>query len=218
MSSLSLSEIETLAQNHARDDGFNLISGGGLVITNWVYRRLVAARPWDDFNITDSTLSTEENVGVYAWLVGPVFTDVRAIRVQDWEDADEFKLIVPVRSMQTWNKKRREPNGFPEVYRRYIGVNGLEVIEFRPTPSIGGQTIEIEGIVEPMELLSANDSTDFKLKGIDEAFALILAGFYLAKKGTQARATQLFGMAAEQIRANTGKEISAKELGELITD
>jgi hypothetical protein len=211
---LQFSEITSLVRYHMRVEDQAVTSGDELAITNLALRRFVALMDWEDYTLIDTSLSTTAGIGTYAWLTHPVYANVLSLEIQDQEKDDIYTRVVPGRSIQQWLALEGALPGFPQQYRLYTGSDDKTTLELRPAPKYGGKTIRIDGVVEPEPVESEQERTRFRLRGVDDAFSMVLAAVFLAKKGGQARAQQLIDMAASTIRMNTGKEISPDEIRE----
>ena len=214
---LQLNEIETTVRYLMRVEDQSVTSGTELEMANLTLRRFVALLPWEDYTLIDTSLATTAADGTYDWLTSPVYADVLSLEVQDGDDPtgpDTYKRVVPSRSIQQWLALERRTADFPEQYRLYTGSTDKTVLELRPAPKYGGKIIRVDGIIEPEPFESGIERTRFRLRGIDDAFAMALSAVLLAKKGQQARAEQLVRSASDTIRQNTGKEISPDEIRE----
>ena len=213
---LQLSDIQTQVRYHMRVAEEVIVSGNGLVMANLTLRRFVAIMPWEDYTLIDTSLTTVAGSRNYDWPTSPNYGNVLSLEIQDGDDPtdpDSFKRIVPGRSIQQWLAAEREPADLPLLYRLYNNADKTR-LELRPAPKYADKTIRIDGIIEPEEFEGEQERTRFRLRGIDDAYALALAAFLLAKKAQNARAQQLLGFATDTIRMNTGKEISPDELRE----
>lgn len=211
---LQLSEIEDQVRYHMRVDDQTITSGTELVMANLTLRRFVALMPWEDYTVIDTSLQTTADTATLDWLKNPVYADLLSLEVQDQDDEDAYKRVVPARSIQQWLALERRDPGFPEQYRFYSADEDTTTLELRPAPKYGGKTIRADGVIEPLPFESGQERTRFRLRGIDDAYAMALAAVLSAKKGQQARAQQLLGWASDTIRMNTGKEISPDEIRE----
>lgn len=213
---LQLSEIETLVQYHLRRGDQLITTGTELAITNFVFRRFVAMLPWEDFTRiyplpTTSTAGTK----TYTWPKQPNFQEVLSIEIQDWGDQLEYKRVVPGRSIREWLLLEGAPDDLPRQYRIYRDISTENsVLELRPAPRATGLIIRVEGIIEPQPFVSSIETTQFRLQGIDDAFALALAGVFAAKIGQQERSKQLIAWAASTIQLYSDKEVSPDRIRE----
>lgn len=210
-----LDDVQDMVRVHARSSGYVITSGEGLNLANYVQRRMAGFLPWEDLTRTDDTMTTTASTATYDWLAEPVrFLDVTYIGIQDGEEGNEYKRVVPVRSEREWEQFGRMQPDLPQVYRLY-GDETLAAfnkkIEFRPAPKYGSKTIRRIGVMEPDDLYDGA-FTPWRVAYYDDIYELLVAAVLLAKRGEQARSAQLMQMAAEQIQANLGREIAPAEL------
>ena len=211
-----LSEIEMLVQYHLRRSDQLITTGTELAITNFVFRRFVALTNWEDYTrIYPLPTLTTANLKTYTWPSTPNFGNVLSLEIQDYGDGLKYKRIVDARSIKEWLALESAPSELPYQYRIYRDVTTeVATLEVRPAPKVDGLTIRIDGMVEPAPFVGPVDRTDFRNAGIDDAFALALAGVFAAKLGQQERSQQLVAWSGDTIRLNTGKEISPDEIRE----
>ena len=210
-----VSDLQVAARFHARDDELTLTSGEGLYALNFSLRRMAALLAWEDLTRVDETLRSTGGQAAYDWITVVSFLDIRLMQMQDKEEGDAFKRIVPVRSMLDWEQAEREAADLPRFYR-LREADGSKKLDLAPAPKWSGKTIRVTGVLEPEELFDEFGRTPFRLVYWDDCLALLCAAFYMAKRGQQQRAGQLFQMTAEHIKQNTGKELTPAELGALL--
>ncbi len=213
---MTLEEIQSQVREHARATNITITSGDLLSIVNFTLRGMASLVPWSDLTATDNTMQTTSGKRQYDWLKNDInFLDVTYIGIQDEDELNRFKRVVPVRTEADWEEFGELPDDLPRVYRLYgdpLTLSDGEVkIEFRPGPAHGSKTIRRTGVREPDDL-DANSETPFRLKFYDDIFALLISAIILAQRAQQARAQQLASLAINRIRDNTGKEITVREI------
>lgn len=213
---LQLSDIEALVQYHLRRSDQLITSGTELAITNFVFRRFVALLNWEDYTkIYPLPTTTTAGVKTYDWPTNPNFQNTLSLEIQDYANGNVYKRIVNARSIKEWLALDSAPDDLPRQYRIYKGLlTDQPVLEVRPAPKMDGLTMRIDGLVEPTPFVSSIERTGFRNAGIDDAFALTLGGVFAAKLGQQERSQQLIAWASDNIRLNTGKEITPDEIRE----
>src|SRR5690348_17054124 len=128
----TLADINVLVAHHVRRDDFDITTTDRLPLTNFVYRRFAALTNWEDFTFISTRMSTSAGVGSYKWAPGRTFQDVQGLFIQDGEDANKYKRVVPARSILTHYANLEKVAGFPETYRRYRLEDETLVLELAP--------------------------------------------------------------------------------------
>lgn len=213
---LKLSDINAMVAHHVRRDDFDITTADRIPLTNFVHRRFVALTNWDDYTQISTRMTSLAATATYTWAPGPTFQDILGLFLQDGDDANAYKQIMPARSILTHYANLAKPAGFPETYRFYRLVDETKIIEFAPAPKYASKIIRVDGIIEPALFTDGEESTLFSIAGIDDAFALTLAAFFASRDGANARSEQLFAWAGENIKLNTGKEIRPEEFMEAL--
>lgn len=213
---LQISDIEALVQYHLRRSDQLISTGTELAITNFVFRRFVALLNWEDYTkIYPLPTLTTAGLKTYPWPSQPNFNNVLSLEIQDHANALVYKRIVNARSVKEWLALESAPDDLPLQFRIYKGLlTDDATLEVRPGPIASGLIMRIDGLVEPTPFVSTIERTGFRNAGIDDAFALVLAGVFAAKLGQQERSQQLIAWGGDTIRLNTGKEISPDEIRE----
>ncbi len=205
----TLTDIQTLARDYARFDGYTITSGTNLVRANQIYRKIQTLHLWPELHTTDTSLALVKKKETYSWLLTTVFLKEPLVRIQN--PNGRFTPVDSVPTESLWAELSRVPNTTPRYYRRSAASDVLK-ISFRPVPDFAG-TIEVSGYASPNALNGAGSKTVFENDVVDDAFAIWLAAIESDKKGFAGRAATLFGQAASLLSAVTGLNIGAGDLG-----
>ena len=187
---MAVSEIQRHFRFYANARDESLTTEDGLARLNAMYFGLCVpyftvlgvrmGRRWPEF-YRSHDIATVATQADYAWPTSPVFAsdeyNVEYIRASD----GEVIPLVQTPNLAVWGAAATLSDDEPEQYRLYH--NGTAVkLALRPAPDTTGDTIRINGVVEPTAL-GAGDSTAFLSKNTDLALAMLLAADYKAKRG-----------------------------------
>ena len=219
----TLTQIQTFARQHGRAEGLTLTDASGLSVFNGVYRLIGMRMPWPELRVIDTDMSTTNKADANGastmdWPAKPIYTDLRTLEVQDSEDSDRYKLIVPAENEIRWAEAQRRPaTAVPEMYVRYRDITAdTNKIEFRPQFTETGKTIRRTGIIAPDELLIGDDQTVFENPLADDALGYLVSAAYFDIDGFGDDANKNLGKAAEILSSLFGRDVQPAELGAVI--
>lgn len=208
---MRISDLQTAMRFAGAERSLTITEGAGLAELERIYRYYAAALPWPELTRENTSITTEAKVARYAWITSPVFLDVRAVEIQDADDALDYKQVYPAPDMDFLNQARRKKaKAVPDYYfRMHDGTQ--HIIEFAPAPEFA-VAVRVTGIIEPDDLIDANDKTVFLQKAADDALAFLLAAHYQSRDGFFDRAQDNAGKAERILQRLFGKELVPAEL------
>ena len=201
-----LSTIEELVEFHALDT-ISLTSAEGLHVANLTLRALAGMAEWEDL-IRQQTFTTTADQETYTFNFDPYYVNITALHVADWDDANKYKRVVPVRSELDWGSYENAVAGFPEVYR----FLAERVLHLRPKPKYGSKNIRFTGVIEPEKFTSGTSRTPFHRAYDDDTLAMLIAAYYRDQRMFPFEAAQLYQKVSQRLASSAGKEILPAEV------
>src|SRR3990167_7248157 len=201
-----LSELEDLLQVVGRNRKELITEGTGLDTFNAVYRRYALAYPWPECRKQNTSISTT-TASEYTWPDEFIPSNILSVEMQDGDDGDKYKPILPPPNEDTWsNAQAQAAASVPSHYIRDRSGTTDRIV-FAPAPKYSGKTVRITAIIEAPILKSAADRTIFLQNLADDALVYTVGAEFLEIDGeipfadrqqqkAQAIFTTIFGNAA----------------------
>lgn len=219
----TLSELQTLAGRFGRLDNLVITSGTGLATAMAVYRRTCLFLPWPELRVRDTSMSTTDastdaGASTMDWPNAPTFLDLRIVEVQDGDDQNRYKAVVPAEDELSFQQlSHRPPVAVPGMYAKYRDPSSDTLkVEFRPAFKYTGKTIRRTGIITPPELDTGDDQTVFESPAADDALAHMIAATELDVDGFVQHADKELGKASSILSSLFGRDVPPEELGRII--
>ncbi len=208
-----LSQIQDHVRFLSRKSDETITSGDGLAVADRAYRELATLLPWSEFRRADLTITTTAETGIYDWPTDPVMFDIKAVEVQDGDDADRYKPIFTPKDELEWGLMgTRSSISVPEGYLRFMDPQKGIQFEVRPVFKFGSKTVRITGIVEPKEFVDGDSGTAFRNRIADDALARLIAAELLSNDGFEPFANIQKQAAARGLRRLFGRDLVPDEL------
>jgi len=196
----TLTDIQTGARFHARDNNLSLVSEEGLALANRVYRRLALSLQWPEFLVEDVTLTTVAATDTYTWPTSAP-ASILAVEAQGTHNGgtqfgsgtfgtslfgagdESYRPITEPPNERAWADAGKEPDSdWPWYYRR-TREGAADQLEIRPAPLSAGKGIRIRGMAEPTEFTAGTDQTQFIDSVADDALEKLIAAEYSVREG-----------------------------------
>ena len=205
----TLSQIETGVKFNSADKGVSLTTDANLEVVNRNFRALAAELPWPELRRRNTDLATTAGTAAYDMPSRSiiVFLDLKLVLMQDGDDQDKYKIIVPANTEREFANAENQPDSvMPRYYT--LDSDGIDdQIRFAPAPSLGSKTIRLIGIVEPEPLVDADDVTPFRQRAADDALEHIIAADLFQADGFTERANAQLSKAQQILSRLFGKDV-----------
>lgn len=177
---ITLSDLQTLIQFFARDNGFALTATPYLDMANLVYRGMVSVlRFGETVQVRDPWFTCAAGTANYVMPQDPSWIDITAFEMQDPDDQNSYKPVLPFKDEQAWTLAANKPAAFPEMRRVMGGGTITDVnIWFAPAPK-AASSVRVRGTIEPPPMVApTGDETwrsifDSRFK--DDILALLIS-------------------------------------------